>query len=88
MLKKSSTLPVAAITAWHAVANRSRVKKGETVLIQGTGGVSLFALQFVNALGGQPFVISSSDEKLEQVKKLGAFRRSITKNFPIGKTDS
>lgn len=80
--EESATLPVAAMTAWHAVSRRSKVKSGETVLIQGTGGVSLFALQFVNALGGLPIVISSSDEKLERAKDLGAFATINYKNFP------
>jgi NADPH:quinone reductase-like Zn-dependent oxidoreductase len=69
---EAATLPVAAVTAWHAVFRRSRVRPGETVLIQGTGGVSLFALQFVHALGGRPLVISSSDKKLERAAALGA----------------
>lgn len=70
---EAAALPVAALTAWHAVARRSRVRRGETVLIQGTGGVSLFALQFAAALGARPVVISSSDEKLDRVKGLGAW---------------
>lgn len=69
---EAATLPVAALTAWHAVHRRSRVQPGDTVLIQGTGGVSLFATQFVHALGGRPFVISSSDEKLQRARGLGA----------------
>jgi NADPH:quinone reductase-like Zn-dependent oxidoreductase len=69
---ETATLPVAALTAWHAVARRSQVKYGETVLIQGTGGVSLFALQFVKAFGGKIIATSGSDEKLEKVKALGA----------------
>ena len=69
---EAATLPVAALTAWHAVRRRSRVQSGERVLIQGTGGVSLFALQFAHALGAQPIAISSSDEKLERVRSLGA----------------
>lgn len=69
---EAATLPVAAVTAWHAVFCRSQVKAGESVLIQGTGGVSLFSTQFVHALGGIPIVISSSDEKIEKVKLLGA----------------
>lgn len=81
-LEEAATLPVAAITAWHAIARRSRVQAGETVLIQGTGGVSLFALQFVKAFGGKPFVISSSDEKLERVKTLGAAATVNYKTFP------
>jgi len=80
--EEAATLPVAAITAWHAVRRRSRVQRGETVLIQGTGGVSLFALQFVKALGGKPFVTSSSDEKLEKAKELGAHSTINYKTFP------
>ena len=79
---EASTLPVAAMTAWHAVSRRSGVKKGETVLIQGTGGVALFALQFVHSLGGLPIVISSSNEKLEKAKKLGAFATINYKEIP------
>lgn len=79
---EAATLPVAALTAWHAVARRSRVRKGETVLIQGTGGVSLFALQFVHAFRAQPIVISSSDEKLEKTKALGASATINYKKFP------
>lgn len=69
---KASTLPVAGLTAWHAIARRSRVQAGETVLFQGTGGVSLFAIQLVHALGGKAIVTSSSDAKLSKVKSLGA----------------
>jgi NADPH:quinone reductase-like Zn-dependent oxidoreductase len=79
---EAATLPVAALTAWHAVARRSRVQPGETVLIQGTGGVALFATQFVHAIGGLPLVISSSDEKLEKAKKLGASSTVNYKRFP------
>lgn len=71
-MAEAATLPVAAVTAWHAVVRRSGVRAGETVLIKGTGGVALFAVQFVRAAGGHPIVISSSDEKLEKVKALGA----------------
>lgn len=79
---EAATLPVAALTAWHAVARRSRVRPGETVLIQGTGGVSLFALQFAAALGARPVVISSSDEKLDRAKGLGAWAAINYKKFP------
>jgi NADPH:quinone reductase-like Zn-dependent oxidoreductase len=78
---ESATLPVAAITAWHAI-RRCRIQKGETILIQGTGGVSLFALQFASALGALPIVISSSDAKLETAKELGAKHVINYKNFP------
>src|SRR5439155_12247635 len=56
---EAATLPVSAVTAWHAVHRRSRVQRGDRVLIQGTGGLSLFAMLFVHALGGEPIVISS-----------------------------
>ncbi len=79
---EAATLPVAALTAWHAVARRSQVKKGETVLIQGTGGVSLFALQFVHASGGKIIATSSSDEKLEKVKELGVSKTINYKKHP------
>ena len=69
---EAATLPVSAVTAWHAVRRRSQVQRGDRVLIQGTGGLSLFAMLFVHALGGQPIVISSSDQKLEKAKALGA----------------
>jgi NADPH:quinone reductase-like Zn-dependent oxidoreductase len=80
--EEAATLPCAAVTAWHAVVRRSRVAPGETVLIQGTGGVSLFALQFTHALGGRPIVISSSDEKLSRAKDLGAEATLNYKKFP------
>jgi NADPH:quinone reductase-like Zn-dependent oxidoreductase len=79
---ESATLPVAAITAWHAVARRSRIQPNETVLIEGTGGVSLFALQFAPALGARPVVISSKEEKLEKVKEFGAYETINYKTFP------
>lgn len=79
---EAATLPVAAVTAWHAVARRSRVRPGETVLIQGTGGVSLFATQFAAALGARPVVISSSDEKLERAAALGAWAGINYRKFP------
>jgi NADPH:quinone reductase-like Zn-dependent oxidoreductase len=69
---EAATLPVSAVTAWHAVRRRSNVQRGDRVLIQGTGGLSLFAMLFVHALGGQPIVISSSDQKLEKAQALGA----------------
>jgi NADPH:quinone reductase-like Zn-dependent oxidoreductase len=67
-----STLPCAAVTAWHALFVRAPLEPGDTVLIQGTGGVSLFALQFAHAAGVRCIVLSSSDEKLERAGQLGA----------------
>jgi NADPH:quinone reductase-like Zn-dependent oxidoreductase len=67
-----ATLPCAALTAWRALVTESGVKAGDTVLLQGTGGVSIFALQFAKAAGAEVIITSSSDEKLERAKALGA----------------
>jgi NADPH:quinone reductase-like Zn-dependent oxidoreductase len=67
----ASTLPCAALTAWSAIVG-GNVKPGDTVLTQGTGGVSLFAVQFAKLCGAHVIVTSSSDEKLKQAKALGA----------------
>jgi len=69
---EASTLPCAAVTAWAAVTRHVTLRPGSTVLIQGTGGVSLFALQFALAAGAETFLISSNDEKLARAKALGA----------------
>ena len=69
---EAATLPCAAVTAWHAVVTAGQVAPGETVLVQGTGGVSLFALQFARLAGATVIVTSSSDEKLARAKQLGA----------------
>ena len=69
----AACLPVAAVTAWHALMNAGKpVGPGDTVLVLGTGGVSIFALQFATAAGARVIATSSSDEKLERVKALGA----------------
>lgn len=65
-------LPCAALTAWRALVVEGNIKAGDTVLVQGTGGVSIFALQFAKAMGARVIVTSSSDEKIERAKKLGA----------------
>ncbi|EPY53124.1 alcohol dehydrogenase [Schizosaccharomyces cryophilus OY26] len=72
--EEASTLPCAALTAWNALfgSQENQLKPGQNVLIQGTGGVSIFALQFAVATGARATVISSSDEKLQFAKKLGA----------------
>jgi NADPH:quinone reductase-like Zn-dependent oxidoreductase len=69
---EAATLPCAALTAWSALVTEGRLQPGERVLIQGTGGVSLFALQFAKLLGAYAIVISSSQEKLERARALGA----------------
>jgi len=67
-----ATLPCAAVTAWHALFVRAPLEPDDRVLIQGTGGVALFALQFAHAAGARCIVLSSSDDKLERARKLGA----------------
>ena len=71
-LEEAATLPCAALTAWNALAEAARVKAGDTVLLLGTGGVSIFGLQFAKLMGARPIIISSSDAKLERAKALGA----------------
>lgn len=68
----ASTPPIAAVTAWSALFERCQLQPGDTVLVQGTGGVSLFALQLARAAGARVILTSSSDEKLARAKELGA----------------
>jgi NADPH:quinone reductase-like Zn-dependent oxidoreductase len=68
----ASTLPTAAVTAWNALVGRGGPRPTDVILVQGTGGVSTFALQFAVAAGAHVIVTSSSDEKLEKAKALGA----------------
>ena len=70
--QEAATLPCAALTAWHALNLPRPVKAGETVLLLGTGGVSVFAQQFCSIMGARTIVTSSSDDKLEKMKALGA----------------
>lgn len=70
--RQAATLPCAALTAWNALRGQGNVQAGDTVLVLGTGGVSLFALQFAKLLGAEVIATSSSDEKLEKVRGLGA----------------
>ena len=69
---QAATLPCAALTAWRALMVEGPVQAGEVVVVQGTGGVSLFALQFAKAAGATVIATSSSDEKLDRLKALGA----------------
>jgi NADPH:quinone reductase-like Zn-dependent oxidoreductase len=69
---EGATLPCAAVTAWHALLGEGSLKAGDTVLVQGTGGVSIFALQLAVINGARVIVTSSSDEKLARALKLGA----------------
>jgi len=69
---EAATLPCAAVTAWNAVVAQGGVKAGDVVLVQGTGGVSLFALLFAKLHGARVIATSSSDAKLERVRAMGA----------------
>lgn len=69
---EAAALPCAALTAWSAIVTLGKVQPGERVLIQGTGGVALFALQFAKRAGAEVIMTSSSDEKLARVKAMGA----------------
>ncbi len=70
--EEAATLPCAAVTAFHALYESCGIKPDTTVLLQGTGGVSIFALQLASVLGCRIIITSSSDEKLERAKELGA----------------
>ncbi len=70
---EASTLPCAALTAWNSMVEKGGVKAGSTVLLLGTGGVSVIALQFCRMLGARAIVTSSSDEKLARVREMGAW---------------
>ncbi|MGO8718670.1 MAG: zinc-dependent alcohol dehydrogenase family protein [Acidobacteriaceae bacterium] len=69
--EEAATLPCAALTAWNALFHAAATKPGDTIAIQGTGGVSIFALQFAKLVGARVLGTSSSDEKLRQAKTLG-----------------
>jgi NADPH:quinone reductase-like Zn-dependent oxidoreductase len=70
--QEGACLPCAGVTAWNALVEHGNLIAGHTVLVQGTGGVSIFALQFAHLLGAEVVATSSSDAKLERAKKLGA----------------
>ncbi len=69
--EEGATLPCAGVTAWNAVVTAAHTKPGDTVVMQGTGGVSIFALQFAKMLGARVLGTSGSDEKLERAKTFG-----------------
>jgi NADPH:quinone reductase-like Zn-dependent oxidoreductase len=68
---EAATLPIAGLTAWNAL-KYGNLQAGETVLLHGTGGVSIFALQFAKARGARVIITSSSDDKLQRARRLGA----------------
>ncbi|MFN9449445.1 MAG: zinc-dependent alcohol dehydrogenase family protein [Rubrivivax sp.] len=69
---EAATLPCAALTAWSALVTCSNTQPGDRVLVQGCGGVALFAVAFAKMLGAHVTVISSSDERIERVTQMGA----------------
>ncbi len=80
--EEASTLPIAALTAWYSLVDYGQIQAGQTVLVQGTGGVSIFAVQLATALGAKAIVTSSKDENLEAAKKLGAVAGVNYRTFP------
>ncbi len=70
---EAACLPCAGVTAWHATSTSANLKPSDTVLTQGTGGVSLFALQFARTRGTRAMITSSSDAKLARARELGAW---------------
>ncbi len=80
--EEASTLPCAAVTAWNALSTEGRVQPGETVVVQGTGGVSIFALQLAQLAGARVIVTSGSDEKLDRARALGAWETINYRSTP------
>lgn len=70
--EEAATLPCAALTAWRALMVEGNLQAGDSVLVQGTGGMSIFALQLAKAAGAYVYATSSSDEKMTRLKELGA----------------
>lgn len=70
--EEAATLPCAALTAWHGLFEATNLRAGDTALLLGTGGVSVFGMQLARAAGANAIITSSSDEKLERAKALGA----------------
>ncbi len=79
---EASTLTCAAVTAWSALFTQSDLQPGDTLVVQGTGGVSMFAMQFGLMAGARVIVTSSSDEKLEKVRAMGAHETINYKTTP------
>jgi NADPH:quinone reductase-like Zn-dependent oxidoreductase len=70
--EEASTLPCAGLTAWNALVVQGELKSGQTIVIMGTGGVALFALQLSKNIGARTILISSTDEKLQKARRMGA----------------
>jgi NADPH:quinone reductase-like Zn-dependent oxidoreductase len=70
--EEAAAFPCAGVTAWHALVEQARLRPTDTVLLQGTGGVSIFGLQLAKLMGARVIITSSSNEKLAQAKSMGA----------------
>src|ERR1700744_1178695 len=81
-VEEGATLPCAAVTAWHAMVQHAKLIAGQTVLLQGTGGVSVFGLQFAHAMGVTAIITSSSDDKLSRARTMGAAHTINYKSKP------
>lgn len=86
--EEAASLACAGLTAWYSLVEKGQLKADQTVLVQGTGGVSIFGLQIASALGARVLVTSSSDAKLERVKALGAGEGITTPALRSGKKKS
>jgi NADPH:quinone reductase-like Zn-dependent oxidoreductase len=80
--EQASTLPCAGLTAWYSLSTRGGLASDQSVLCIGTGGVSIFALQFATAIGARAIVLSSSDAKLERARALGAWQTINYREHP------
>lgn len=84
---EAATLPCAALTAWHGLMEKDKIQPGNTVLIQGTGGVSLFSIQFALMAGAEVILLSGSDEKLQLAKQMGVNHLINYKRLPDWKDE-
>jgi NADPH:quinone reductase-like Zn-dependent oxidoreductase len=80
--EEASTLPIAALTAWYSLMDVGHLQPGQTVLVQGTGGVSIFAAQIAAAHGARVIATSSSDANLARVKEIGVADGINYRTFP------
>jgi NADPH:quinone reductase-like Zn-dependent oxidoreductase len=80
--EEAATLPCAGVTAWNGLFTRGRLQRGDTVLLEGTGGVSVLGLQLAVAAGAKPIITSSHDAKLERAVALGAVGTINYKKHP------
>jgi len=81
-LEEAATLPCAALTAWNALFEQGNLKPGQTVLVQGSGGVSTFALQFALASGARVIATTGSESKAKRLLDLGASHVTNYRRYP------